>query len=193
VKKKVDDFEEVPNPEIVKENGEYKIIEKTPLTDVQIELQKDDPIIPLPKDLSCPEKKVTKEEKIEELCCHGEAMGNFIDAFEGKLVEGDLSLKAKVLREREKYNEKIPFKEKRDKIEKHFKTNVELILENGRIMSAADRGEKDAIDRYCHPELKYEMEPYEWTLVKLPNGKTQAVVVRGLEEESAWSTEEQKF
>jgi hypothetical protein len=37
------------------------------------------------------------------------------------------------------------------------------------------------------------MEPYEWTLVKLPNGKTKAIVVKGCEEESNWSTEEQKF
>jgi hypothetical protein len=109
------------------------------------------------------------------------------------MVGGDLSLKAKVLRDKEKYNEKIPFKEKREKLEKHFKTNVDLILENGKIMSAAERGEKNAIDRYCHRELKYEMEPYDWTLVKLPNGKTQAIVIRGTEEESAWSTEEQKF
>jgi hypothetical protein len=51
-------------------------------------------------------------------------------------------------------------------------------------MSAAERGEKDAIDRYCHRELKYEMEPYEWTLVKLPNGNTKAIVVKACEEES---------
>jgi hypothetical protein len=43
-------------------------------------------------------------------------------------------------------------------------------------MSAAERGEKDAIDRYCHRELKYEMESYDWTLVKLPNEKTQAII-----------------
>jgi hypothetical protein len=61
-------------------------------------------------------------------------------------------------------------------------------------MSNAERGEKDAIDRYCHRELKYEMEPYEWTLVKLPNGKTQAVVVRGVDEDdSKWSTDEKSF
>jgi hypothetical protein len=51
-------------------------------------------------------------------------------------------------------------------------------------MSPAERGERDAIDRYCHRELKYEMEPYEWTLVKLPNGKTKAIVVKGCEEKS---------
>jgi hypothetical protein len=100
-----------------------------------------------------------------------------------------------VLRDREKYNEKIPFKERKERIEEYFKTNVDLILENKKIMSAAEKGEKDAIDRYCNRELKYEMEPYDWTLVKLPNGKTQAIVVRGVEseKEDKWSTEEEKF
>jgi hypothetical protein len=44
---------------------------------------------------ACPEKKVSKEDMIEELCCHGKAMGNLIDTFEGNWW-GDLSLKAKV-------------------------------------------------------------------------------------------------
>jgi hypothetical protein len=100
-----------------------------------------------------------------------------------------------VLRDREKYNEKIPFKERKEKIEKYFKTNVDIILENKRIMSEAERGERDAIDRYCNRELKFEMEPYDWTLVKLPNGKTQAVVVRGRDSINMdkWSAEEEKF
>jgi hypothetical protein len=61
-KKKVDDWEEIPEPEIVKENDEYKVVRKTPLTDVQIELRKDDPVIPIPKDVSCSEKKEKKED-----------------------------------------------------------------------------------------------------------------------------------
>jgi hypothetical protein len=63
-RKKVDDREEVPEPEIIKENDEYKVIRKIPLTDVQIELRKDDPVIPISKDLSCPEKKKKEEDKI---------------------------------------------------------------------------------------------------------------------------------
>jgi hypothetical protein len=53
---------------------------------LELELDKDDPIVPIPKDLSCPEKKVSKEDLIEELCCHGEAIGTLTDAFEGKMV-----------------------------------------------------------------------------------------------------------
>jgi hypothetical protein len=183
--KKVDDFEEVPDPKIIEEDGEYKIIRETPLTEIQLELRKDDPVIPIPKDLNCPEKKTSKKDTIEEPCCHGDAMGNLTDAFEGKMVGGDLALKAKVLRDREKYIERIPFKEKKEKIEKHFKTNVDLILENGKIMSVAERSERNAIDRYCHRELKYEMEPYKWILVKLPNGKTKAIVVKSLKKKAS--------
>jgi hypothetical protein len=124
VKKKVDDLEIIPDPEIIKENGEYKVLEKIPLTEVQIELQKDDPVIPIPADLSSPEKKVSKEDVIEDLCCHAEAMGILVDAFGEKMVGGDLSLKAKVLRDREKYNEKIPFKEKM----RGSRNNSKLIL-----------------------------------------------------------------
>jgi hypothetical protein len=144
--KKVDDFEEVPEPVIIKEKGEYKIIKETPDSEIQLELRKDNPVITIPKDLSCPKDKLSEEEAIEELYCHGDAMGNLTDAFEGKMVEEDMALKAKILRDREKHIERIPFKEKKEKLEKHFKTNVELILENERIMSAAERGEKDAID-----------------------------------------------
>jgi hypothetical protein len=84
--KKIDDYECNPEPEIIKEDGEYRIIRKISLTETQLKLDEDDPIVPIPKDLSCPEKKVTKEEIIEELCCHGEAMGTLTDAFEGEMV-----------------------------------------------------------------------------------------------------------
>jgi hypothetical protein len=40
-------------------------------------------------------------------------MGNLTDAIEDKMVGGDLALKAKVLRDREKHIERIPFKEKK--------------------------------------------------------------------------------
>jgi DNA-directed RNA polymerase subunit H (RpoH/RPB5) len=48
--KKIDDFEYVPGPEIVKEEGEYKIIRKISLTETQLKLDEDDPIVPIPKD-----------------------------------------------------------------------------------------------------------------------------------------------
>jgi hypothetical protein len=111
--KKVDDYEEVPEPEIIKENGEYKVIKGTPDSEIQLEIRKVDPVITIPKDLSCPEDKISEEEAIEELCCHGDAMGNLTDTFDGKMVGGDMALKVKILRNREKNIERIPFKEKK--------------------------------------------------------------------------------
>jgi hypothetical protein len=84
--KKVDDYDCIPEPEIVKEEGEYKIVRRTALTETQLKLDEDDPIVPIPKDISCPEKKISKEDIIEELCYHGEAMGSLTDAFEGEMV-----------------------------------------------------------------------------------------------------------
>jgi hypothetical protein len=69
-------------------------------------------VIPIPEDLSCPEKKVSKEDVIVELCCHGKAMGILVDAFGEKMEGGDLSLKEKVLRDREKYNKRSILKKK---------------------------------------------------------------------------------
>jgi hypothetical protein len=52
----------------------------------------DDPIVIIPKELVNIQKKVSKEEILEEKCCHGEAMGNFINE-ENKMIGGDKSLK----------------------------------------------------------------------------------------------------
>jgi hypothetical protein len=63
-----------------------------------------------------PEKKISKEDMMEELCCHGNSMGNLTDAFDGKMVGVDMALKAKILRDREKPVERIPFKEKKERL-----------------------------------------------------------------------------
>jgi hypothetical protein len=120
-------------------------------------------------------------------------MGKFDDALDDNMMGRDMALKAKMLEDRKKHIQKIPFIKKKVTLENNFKTNVDLILKNARIISSAEKNEKDAIDRKCHRELKYEMKPYEWTLVKPPNEKTKAIIVKGCEEESIWSTEEQKF
>jgi hypothetical protein len=38
VKKKVDDYEEILEPKIIKESREYKIVREIPLTEIQLEL-----------------------------------------------------------------------------------------------------------------------------------------------------------
>jgi hypothetical protein len=66
-------------------------------------LQKDDPVIEIPEDLSCPEIKVTKAEIIEKLTCHE-------DVVDDEMVDKDMSLKNKILKDR-----KNTMKEKRSK------------------------------------------------------------------------------
>jgi hypothetical protein len=61
------------------------------------------------------------------------------------------------------------------------------MLENRKIMlSVEDRENMNAIDRKCYRELQYEMDPYEWTLVKLPDSRTKAVIVNKCNEYKHW-------
>jgi hypothetical protein len=64
---------------------------------------------------------VSEEDRIEELCCHGDAMGKLDDALDENIMEGDMLLKAKIIKDREKHIERIPFKEKKDKLENILK------------------------------------------------------------------------
>jgi hypothetical protein len=53
------------------------------------------------------------------------------------------------------------------------------MLENRKIRIDRKRKEMlDAITRKTKRELGYEMNPYEWNLVKLPNGKTRSVRIK---------------
>jgi hypothetical protein len=45
------------------------------------------------------------------------------------------------------------------------------------MMSIEDKRDIDVINRKACRELKYEMDPFDGKLVKLPNGKTKAVIV----------------
>jgi hypothetical protein len=51
----------------------------------------------------------------------------------------------------------------------------------------------NAIDRKCYRELKYEMNLYDWELVKLPNGKTKAVIVKEQTEYKDWGIDEEYY
>jgi hypothetical protein len=65
------------------------------------------------------------------------------------------------------------------------------MLENKNIIIfAQERENLKALDRKCYRELKYEMDPFEWTLVKLPNGKTKAIVVEESAEHKDWGIDE---
>jgi hypothetical protein len=137
--KKVIDNEVIPERKII--YNIYKVIKDNPEPEILLELRRDDPIIAIPKDLSCTKNKVSKEDMIEEMCCHGEAMRKLDDAVDENMMGGDMSLKTKIIYGRKKHLEKISFEEKKNKLEKYFKTNVDLILENKRIMSSVERND----------------------------------------------------
>jgi hypothetical protein len=128
-----------------------------------LELKKDDPIIAIPKDFSCPEKKISKEVRIEEMCCHGEAMGKLDDALDKNMMGRDISLTAKIIKDRERHIERIQFEERKSKIEEFSKTNVDLILKNKRIMSSVEISEMNAIERKCS-----ENSNKKWILMNVP-------------------------
>jgi hypothetical protein len=59
--KKVVDNEEIPEPKIIKENGEYKVVKEIPDSEKAMELLKNDPVIKRPEDLRCEERKLQRK------------------------------------------------------------------------------------------------------------------------------------
>jgi hypothetical protein len=58
------------------------------------------------------------------------------------------------------------------------------------IMEATERENMKAIDRKVYRKLKYEMVPFEWKLVKHPNGKTKALIVEECLKYKDWGVDE---
>jgi hypothetical protein len=120
VVQKIDEKAKVPDPKIVKENDNYVVIKEEHDSELMKILLEDDPIIEIPKDLSFSERKITKEERMEELTCHGDAMDELKDSVEDTMVGRDMSLKNKILRDRED----LSFSEK--KHYKHFSNQMSM-------------------------------------------------------------------
>jgi hypothetical protein len=59
-----------------------------------------------------------------------------------------------------------------------MRTNVENTLESRKILFDAEkRNELNVIDRKASRELNFKKNPFEWKLIKLPNGKMKSVIV----------------
>jgi hypothetical protein len=111
--------------------------------------------------------------------------------FDDKMLGGDYSLKAKIQKDRILFNETKPFRNKKESIEKKFKTNIENMLEEGRIREGPKRIEElNAIGRKFERELRFEKDPYERKLMKLPNGKKRSVIVRENDVYKDWELED---
>jgi hypothetical protein len=106
VAKKDIDNEVVPEPKIIANGGILILKEAKDMFRERKELMEDDPVIKMPEDLSCLERKVKKEEKVEELTCHGDAIGELKNSVDESMVDGDMSLKGKIIKDRGKNIEK---------------------------------------------------------------------------------------
>jgi hypothetical protein len=130
IKSKIDGKERIPDPEIVKKDGKDIIIrKKSPFTEMLNKLYEEDPIAEIPEDLSCSKRKIILEE-----ICHEDNMGSLKDSIDDTMIGRDMSLKSKIINDRENHYERKRFKEKRDKLEEFFKSNVEMMMENRKII-----------------------------------------------------------
>jgi dTDP-4-dehydrorhamnose 3,5-epimerase-like enzyme len=115
-------------------------------------------------------------------------MGEYGD--EVDCLGGDFSVKAKIdaIRvERTKRN----FEEIRNVIEKKFLTNVEELLEIQKVAEKVHKMNQEELEKWklgkaVERELCYEMEPYQWKLVKTPSGKMKAVWVDKRDDIGKW-------
>jgi hypothetical protein len=112
---------------------------------------------------------------------------------EARMLGGDLSLKAN-LKKPVAETSKSKFRKNREIIEEFFKRNVETMLDNKKIIvDAEERRFEKIITKSCKKELNYEMNPYNWELLKLPNGKMKVIILDDKNEYKDWGKEESEL
>jgi hypothetical protein len=78
-----------PLPIITKENGEYSLNSLNEICKKLFLKKDDDPKIKSCKEFGVVQKKITKEERMEEETCHGDVMGQIDNAIDGDMLSGD--------------------------------------------------------------------------------------------------------
>jgi hypothetical protein len=79
-------------------------------------------------------------------CCHGNAIRTNLETTDENMLGGSYPLKAKIGKER--LYERKPFKEKKEKLENFFKSNIENMFEDRKYRIYAERkDELDAVTR----------------------------------------------
>jgi hypothetical protein len=63
-------------------------------------LEEEDPKIKIPMNLRAPIIKPIVEERMEEFCCGGDAIGINVDVIDNDILGGDYSHKTKIMKER---------------------------------------------------------------------------------------------
>jgi hypothetical protein len=82
------------------------------LKESRIEINADKSLEKIKNNLYCELRKISKEERLEEICCHGEEMGSLRDKIDENMLGGDYSRKAKNMKERSRLVEMKTFREK---------------------------------------------------------------------------------
>jgi hypothetical protein len=99
----------------------------------------DDLINEVTEDLNCPKRKKSKEEIEGEVVFNGEAMGKMEDIIDETMFGVGMSLKAKIEKDSDKFYERKQFKEKKEKLEEFFKTNIKTMDDNRKIMMGKEK------------------------------------------------------
>jgi hypothetical protein len=181
--------EVIPPPVLTKTEDGYKVDSQNEIySNLYLKKDADDPVILVPKELVNIPKKISKEEELEEKCCHGEAIGNNLYKNEDKMLGGDKSLKTFLAESKNISEEAIvkrkSFIENKEKLGTFYKTNIENLVEGRcKLAEARERFKFKRQEYLMNKELTYEMDPFKWDLVKCKDGKTK---VRILEEDDKY-------
>jgi hypothetical protein len=151
-------------------------------------------------DFGVGQKKITKEERMEEEFCHGEAMGQMEDCVGKDILDGDKSLRAVLIKEREKEElrreaerrkeAKCNFRYNRRKLEVFFKTNIEEMMDNNKkLVDTRENYRLQKVNYLSDKELCYEMDPFTWELVKCKDGSTKVKIVGEDDKFKKWDDE----
>jgi hypothetical protein len=144
VKNEVQITEKEILPERLKQKNEkrvFSIITEVDNPELIYKLEEDEPRIKITINLRATIIKPPEEEVMEELFCHDDAKGTQLEIIYNNMLDGDYSLKTKILKKGKIYCEKKSFKERKEVIEEFIKSNVEEMPENKKcILSAEERG-----------------------------------------------------
>jgi hypothetical protein len=131
----------IPSPKLVKDEQGYRLeSQNTVYQNIYLSRDEDDPVIVKPTEYVSVDKKIRKEDKLEEQCCHGETMDDSQINDKSEMLEGDKSLKNYLEIDEENSERtscKVTFQENREKVEEFYKTNIETLLENRNKLAGA--------------------------------------------------------
>jgi hypothetical protein len=102
------------------EKGIYSVTRGVENPNLIYKIEEDEPKIKIPLQSECSYHQIYRRRSYEILWCHGKAIGNQFELIDNNMLEGDDSVKTKILSERKHYSENKPFKEKKETIEKFF-------------------------------------------------------------------------